>query len=134
MTYTITSQCIGCQRCLSACPTGAIQTDGTKFWIEIDRCNHCVGAYQISQCWAVCPTNEGCVPLSTSIAAVTLTSRSEASEDYWESWLATHTRMIAHLQASKQSPYWRHWFDAYSRALKGLQTAVNDTQALPQLL
>ncbi|MEM9008050.1 MAG: 4Fe-4S binding protein, partial [Cyanobacteria bacterium P01_F01_bin.86] len=33
MTYTITQDCIGCQRCLSACPTEAIQTNGLSFWI-----------------------------------------------------------------------------------------------------
>ncbi|MEM6427256.1 MAG: 4Fe-4S binding protein, partial [Cyanobacteria bacterium P01_D01_bin.128] len=29
MTYAITSDCISCDRCLSACPTGAIETNGT---------------------------------------------------------------------------------------------------------
>lgn len=121
MSYTITHNCIGCHRCLSACPTGAIATDGTAFWIEVDRCNQCQG-YGTPQCWAVCPTNEGCVPLTTSTTAVTLTSNSETSSDYWESWFAKHNRMVARLKASKQSRYWRNWFDTYSQALEKLQT------------
>ena len=122
MTYTITSDCIGCQRCLSPCPTGAISTNGTAFWIEIDRCNQCQGSHGVPQCWAVCPTNGGCVPLALGTAAVTLTSKSETSADYWESWFATYTRMVARLKAPKQSTYWQQWFDSYSQAVRNLQT------------
>jgi len=66
MTYTITSQCISCQRCQNACPTSAIQTDGTAFWIDVNSCNQCKGSHGVPQCWSVCPTNAGCVPLTTS--------------------------------------------------------------------
>lgn len=119
MTYTITQDCIGCQRCLSACPTEAIQTNGLSFWIDVDRCNQCQGSFGVSQCWAVCPTNEGCVPVAT---AVSLTSHSEASGDYWESWFAKYTRMVARLQNSKPSGYWQQWFDRYSQVLGNLQS------------
>ncbi|HIK44610.1 MAG TPA: 4Fe-4S binding protein [Leptolyngbyaceae cyanobacterium M65_K2018_010] len=123
MSYTITHNCIGCQRCLSACPTGAIQTNGVAFWIEIDRCNQCQGSHGVPQCWATCPTNEGCVPLATRAAAVKLTSQSEVSEDYWESWFATYNRLVARLQSVQDSGYWQHWFDAYSQALRRSQMA-----------
>ncbi|MGA0198022.1 MAG: DUF362 domain-containing protein [Prochlorotrichaceae cyanobacterium] len=129
MTFTITHNCIGCQRCLSASPTGAIATDGTAFWIETDRCNQCQG-YGTAQCWAVCPTNEGCV---ASTIAVPLTSQSEISNDYWESWFAKHNRMVARLKSSDQPPYWRDWFETYSQTLKNLQTNLhhNDRSNIP---
>jgi ferredoxin len=122
MPYTITQSCIGCQRCLSACPTQAIQTNGLAFWIDIDRCNQCQGSHGVPQCWATCPTNEGCVPLSTGATAIPLSSISEASGDYWESWFATYTRMVARLQTAPHSGYWHTWFDGYSQAMKRLQT------------
>jgi Fe-S-cluster-containing dehydrogenase component len=124
MPYSITQSCIGCQRCLSACPTGAIQTDGTAFWIEIDRCNQCQGSHGVPQCWATCPTNEGCVPLTAGIAAVSLTSTSETTGDYWESWFATYTRMVARLQGVQEPGYWHDWFDSYSQSLKRLQATT----------
>jgi len=121
MSYAITHNCIGCQRCLSACPTQAIQTDGKAFWIEVDRCNQCQGAYTVPQCWAVCPTNEGCVPLTNGISAVPLTSQSEISPEYWEAWFATYVRLVARLKGTPRSDYWRRWFDTYAQALKQLQ-------------
>lgn len=128
MTYTITRNCIGCQRCLSACSTGAIKTNGSTFWIEANLCNQCADSHGVPQCWSVCPTNEGCVPLTEGATAISLTSKSEASPDYWESWFATYTRMVARLkaseasEASQQSSYWRPWFDTYAQALQNLQT------------
>ena len=119
--YTITNDCIGCQRCLSACPTGAIATDGNAFWIETDLCNQCEGSYGIPQCWAVCPTNEGCVPLTVETVTASLNSKSETSTDYWEFWSAKYVRMLARLKDSKQPRYWRQWFDAYSQTLRNLQ-------------
>ena len=125
MTYTITSKCISCQRCLSACPTEAITTDGTTFWIEGDRCSQCEGSHGVPQCWAVCPTNEGCVPLTTGAIAVPLSSTSESSNDYWESWFAKYTRMVGRLQSTRQSRYWQQWFDAYSQSVQRLQTQTS---------
>lgn len=125
MTYTITSKCISCQRCLSACPTQAIATNGTTFWIERDRCNQCEDTHGVPQCWAVCPTNEGCVPLTHGAIAVPLSSTSELSKDYWESWFAKYARMVARLQTSPQSIYWRNWFDAYAQSLQRLHTQTS---------
>lgn len=121
MSYSITQSCIGCQRCLSACPTQAIQTNGVAFWIEMDRCNQCNGSYGVPQCWAICPTNTGCIPVASGATAVLLSSISEASGDYWEAWFATYTRLVARLQQVDGSGYWQTWFDGYSRALKRLQ-------------
>lgn len=121
MSYTTTSECIGCERCLPACPTEAIQTNGSAVWIDIDRCNQCEGSHGVPQCWSICPTNEGCVPLLAGNTAVSLTSDSEHLADYWTSWLAKYTRTIGRLKATQPSGYWQHWFDTYSRALSNLQ-------------
>ncbi len=120
MTYTITNSCISCQRCLSSCPTNAIQSDGSSIWIDVNLCNQCQGSHGVAQCWAVCPTNEGCVPLSTGATAVALSA--ETSSDYWNHWFASYTRMVARLKSAKQSNYWRQWFDNYSQTLQKLQT------------
>lgn len=123
MTYTITSKCISCDRCLSICPTNAIQSNGQTYWIDTNHCNSCAGHYSVPQCWAVCPTNEGCVPFTAGVTAVEMTSASEPSSDYWESWFAAYNRMVARLKANQQSDYWRHWFDSYSEVLaKQLQS------------
>ncbi|MGP1371803.1 MAG: 4Fe-4S binding protein [Almyronema sp.] len=133
MAYAITHNCIGCQRCLAACPTGAIQTNGSTFWIDVNRCNQCQGTYSVPQCWAACPTNEGCIPLTAGAPSVALTSGSETSTDYWESWFATYTRLVARLQASKQSSYWRQWFDTYAQALRHLQAQSGQEANVPLL-
>ncbi|NET35582.1 MAG: 4Fe-4S ferredoxin [Cyanothece sp. SIO1E1] len=117
MTYTITSQCISCDRCLSICPTHAIQSNGQTYSIDPNHCNSCIGHYSVPQCWSVCPTNEGCITFTDGVTAVELTSASESSSDYWESWFTTYDRMVARLKANQQSDYWRHWFDAYAAAL-----------------
>ena len=127
MTYTITSDCISCQRCYSACPTGAIQPDGMSFWIDINRCNQCEGSYGVPQCWAVCPTNEGCIALTTEVEAVLLASRTEPLNEYWRTWFESYTRMVARLKGkqadNQQSSYWRQWFETYAKTLKNLQVA-----------
>ena len=123
MTYTITSQCISCDRCLSICPTNAIQSNGQTYWIDANRCNRCVGHYSVPQCWSACPANEGCVPFTAGVTAVEMASTSEPSSDYWDSWFTAYNRMIARLKASQQSDYWRQWFDSYSEILaKQLQS------------
>ena len=121
MTYAITTNCIGCQRCLSACPTAAIQMDGSAFWVDVNRCKQCQGVFGVPQCWAACPTNEGCVSLTTGAVTVALNSQSETSADYWESWFAKYARLVARLRNSQQSGYWRQWFDSYSQVLSNLQ-------------
>lgn len=120
MPYTITDNCISCQRCLSGCPTNAIQTDGSSFWINVNLCNQCQGSHGVAQCWAVCPTNEGCVPLSTGTTAVDLSN--ETSADYWNHWFASYSRMVARLKGTERSSYWRQWFDTYSQTLQNLRT------------
>lgn len=121
MTYAITSDCISCDRCLSACPTGAIETNGTNVWIEVDRCNQCEGAYGVPQCWAVCPTNSGCVPLTTGVASVALAASGAPTNDYWTAWFAKYTQMVERLKGTQQSGYWRQWFDDYAQRLQQLQ-------------
>lgn len=123
MPYTITDNCISCQRCLSDCPTNAIQTDGSSVWIDVSLCNQCQGSHGVAQCWAVCPTNEGCVPLSTGTTAVPLNA--ETSTEYWNYWFARYSRMVARLKGTEQSSYWRQWFDAYSQTLQNLRTQDN---------
>lgn len=49
--YFITSSCIGCGRCLSACPQRCIDTSSVPAVIDQDRCLHC-GA-----CREICPAN-----------------------------------------------------------------------------
>ncbi|MEM1251209.1 MAG: 4Fe-4S dicluster domain-containing protein [Cyanobacteria bacterium P01_H01_bin.21] len=129
MSYTITNSCISCQRCLADCPTNAIQTDGSSFWINANLCTQCEGSHGVAQCWAVCPTNEGCVPLFTGATAVSLNS--EPSTDYWNNWFANYSRMVARLKNAEQSSYWRHWFDVYSQTLQNLQTHSTSAPLMP---
>lgn len=136
MSYTITQDCIRCSRCLSACPTQAIESDGSHFWIEASRCNQCAGSHGVPQCWSVCPTNEGCVPLisareTASLFHPTVSSAApkpaisaqdtDDSSDYWESWFATYNQLLARLRGAKQSEYWQSWFDIYAQNLRSLQ-------------
>lgn len=128
MPYTITDSCISCQRCLSGCPTNAIQTDGSSFWIDANLCNQCEGSHGVAQCWSVCPTNEGCVPLFTGTTAVNLTA--ETSTDYWNHWFASYSRMVARLKGIEQSSYWRQWFDTYSHTLQTVRTQTGTSAPL----
>jgi ferredoxin len=124
MTYTITNQCIACDRCLSACPTGAIQRYGQHYWINAERCNNCEGHYGIPQCWASCPTNEGCVPFLSGITAVAASSiqspLSGEQDDYWDNWFATYNRLVSRLRVAKRAAVWEQWFDVYSQQLSNL--------------
>lgn len=117
MTYTITSQCIGCDRCLSICPTDAIQHYQGQYWIDPTACNNCAGFYSVAQCAAVCPTNQGCIPGSSAIF-----KKPELlhSGDYWERWFTTYNRMVARLHATKHAQYWEDWFDRYSQLVSRL--------------
>ncbi|WP_299485623.1 4Fe-4S dicluster domain-containing protein [Acaryochloris sp. IP29b_bin.137] len=132
MTYVITDQCISCHRCLQTCPTGAIETDGTTFRINADRCNDCQGAYSVAQCRAACPTLGACV-LLTDLQAVSLGTQLETATDYWSAWFETYNNRIARLQASQQQGYWQRWSHAYSQSLKNLQTQ-SQTGTTPPLV
>ncbi|MBD2357334.1 4Fe-4S binding protein [Tolypothrix sp. FACHB-123] len=100
MVYKITRQCISCGRCESSCPTGAIKIiAGDRYLIDSSLCTSCVGAYGVAQCAAECPIQDGCV---------------KALTDYWESWFATHDRLVAKLKGTYQADYWERWFNLYS--------------------
>jgi ferredoxin len=113
MSYVITNQCIGCHRCVSICPTGAITQNEQRYQIDIERCNDCIGNYAVPQCWAGCPTNDGCVPQTILTQSLFVT----APSDYWDAWFRLYNTLISRLKANQQSEYWQHWFDTYSQAL-----------------
>jgi len=119
MPYAITNQCIGCDRCLSSCPTQAIQTNNQQYWIDTHQCTSCEGTYSVAQCWAVCPTNGGCVFVADILAG---DINSSQPGDYWDSWFNTYNRLIIQLKSSQQSNYWQSWFDSYAATLSHLQT------------
>lgn len=110
MAYTITPQCIGCDRCQSLCPTGAIQTIDGVHHINPDRCNNCTGFYTVPQCWSACPTNAGCI--SVGVAAT--------PGDYWDTWFNQYNHRVARLRTARQAPYWQQWFNAYSQKLSAM--------------
>ena len=55
MAYMITDECILCGSCEYECPNEAISEGDDKYVIDPDRCTECVGAFNESQCAAVCP-------------------------------------------------------------------------------
>lgn len=99
MTYKITSQCISCNICLSACPVGAVKMIDGRPWIDPNLCSNCIDTvYSVAQCKAGCPTCNGCI---------------KQPNDYWEGWFATYDKLIAKL--TNQQDYWERWFDCYSQ-------------------
>jgi Fe-S-cluster-containing hydrogenase component 2 len=116
MAYTITSECIDCDRCQFVCPTKAIQLVGNQYRIDSSLCNNCVGDYSTPQCWAVCPTNTGCIPVVTPVVS----HPSQLPSDYWEKWFSTYNRIMVQLHKAQHSEYWEQWFDLYSQKLKTL--------------
>ncbi|MBF2051569.1 MAG: 4Fe-4S binding protein [Elainella sp. C42_A2020_010] len=111
MTYMITNQCIGCNRCESVCPNQAITQNNHQYQINPERCNDCVGHYAVPQCWAACPTTNGCVPDLTVLPQ----SLTISSNDYWENWFSLYDCLVSRLKANHQSEYWQSWFNTYSR-------------------
>ena len=123
MPYTITDNCISCNRCETVCPTNAIKVEGLNKWIDANLCNNCDGYYSVPQCAASCPTNRGCVPSLSNYIPV------QANGDYWDTWFNLHDCLIERLYRTKQTRYWNQWFKAYSEKLQeqiqssSLQTA-----------
>jgi ferredoxin len=105
MSYVITSQCIGCSRCLPACPTGAIKQENTGFTIDAQLCNNCAGYYSVPQCMATCPTNGGCIP---------------DVKEFWSHWFIKYNHLISRLHRPEQTQYWESWFDAYAQRVSTL--------------
>ncbi len=61
MAYKITEECINCGACEPECPNQAISPGDEIYIIDPDKCTECVGAFDQSQCAAVCPV-DACVP------------------------------------------------------------------------
>ncbi|MEM7769672.1 MAG: 4Fe-4S binding protein [Cyanobacteria bacterium P01_E01_bin.6] len=120
MPYVITNQCIGCDRCLSVCPTQAVQRDEHHYWIDASQCNACEGVYRVAQCWAGCPTNNACISFTDSVESVDSHALSRTF-DYWDSWFDTYNRLVVRLKTTQSSAYWRHWFEQYSTFLSRLK-------------
>jgi ferredoxin len=60
MAYKITEECINCGACEPECPNEAIYAGEEIYEINPDKCTECVGAFDESQCAAVCPV-DACV-------------------------------------------------------------------------
>ena len=123
MAYVITNQCIGCNKCLPVCPTGAISAEGTapqsnSLQINPDLCNNCVSYYSVAQCAAACPTNRGCLPGTTSF--FTQLQPITDNDEYWQRWFITYQTLVNKLETSGHTHYWEHWFDQYSQRLSHL--------------
>jgi ferredoxin len=120
MAYVITSDCIDCHRCESVCPTGSITKNEQHYHINSELCHDCVGHYSVPQCWAVCPTNAGCIPDcadSSESCEFPLAYSTDENADYWQHWFETYNRLIWQLKHNQPSDYWQQWFDRYSQAL-----------------
>ncbi|BBD66538.1 4Fe-4S ferredoxin iron-sulfur binding domain-containing protein [Nostoc commune NIES-4072] len=100
MAYKIlTSQCISCNLCLTACPTNAVKLVDGQHWIDPELCTNCIGSiHTVPQCKAGCPTCDGCV---------------KQPSDYWEGWFANYNRVVAKL--TNKQDYWERWFNCYSQ-------------------
>lgn len=155
MSYTITNNCISCNRCLNQCPTHAIYREGLHYWIERNRCNQCAEFYRVPQCAAVCPTNGGVVKVGSLISGLSdkvsvnprqrllpepgmgkpagsdfsRTLTASLTGDYWDSWFHLYNRLVTQMNAAKNTQYWQQWFNTYSQVL-ALQIQRQQHQAL----
>lgn len=57
MALKITSDCTNCSACEPECPNMAITQGDEIYVIDPDLCSECVGAFDESQCVAVCPAD-----------------------------------------------------------------------------
>ncbi|MEB3212655.1 MAG: helix-turn-helix domain-containing protein [Leptolyngbyaceae bacterium] len=57
MTYSITSECIQCDSCLSQCPVKAIKIVDEQYWIDPTLCNGCEGYSDTPLCLNICPVD-----------------------------------------------------------------------------
>jgi ferredoxin len=106
MAYQITQKCISCDRCRPVCPTGAIQIQDNRYFINADLCNNCEGHYSVPQCRAACPANGGgCIPVF---------------QDYWDWWFATYNRHLDRLKGTASEDYWERWSEVYSQKISAL--------------
>ncbi len=103
MAYTITQNCIACNRCYVSCPTSAIKNLNGSYFVDESLCNDCIGFHGTPQCVAVCPSDSACVPTS-----------------YWQSWFTYYQRLLQGLKTSQSQLYWDKWFNIYSEKLQTL--------------
>ncbi|ACK70550.1 4Fe-4S ferredoxin iron-sulfur binding domain protein [Gloeothece citriformis PCC 7424] len=122
MSYTITHQCIGCDRCLVQCPTGAIEKVNDVLVIDSTLCNDCLGYYGTAQCASICPTNGGCVKSDSLREELNPIEASTTGNlpNYWDSWFIRYNYLVNRLKTNQRTQYWQDWFDTYSSKLTSL--------------
>lgn len=65
MALKITIECTNCAACEPECPNDAISQGDEIFLIEPSLCTECIGAFDESQCVAVCPAD--CISLDEEV-------------------------------------------------------------------
>jgi ferredoxin len=55
MALKITADCINCDVCEPACPTGAISMGAEYYCIDATRCTECLGHFASPMCQTLCP-------------------------------------------------------------------------------
>lgn len=87
MAYTITDQCITCNRCQPQSPTTAIANLNRTFSISPELLNPGSSDDNLPQC----PLIQGSIPHSAN---------------YWDSWFVTYNRIITRLNGERPNRYW----------------------------